>query len=90
VLGGGGERNQQGRVVRITPLGAPDRILTRVIEAGSGVHSQNQYDLLVGAPWPGEYEITVGFAAGDVTMTAARGDAITIFADGRVEDEIED
>lgn len=90
VLGGGGERNQQGRIVRIRPLDAPDRVLTRVIESGSGLHSQNQYDLLVGAPWFGEYEITVGFAAGDVTTTAARGDALTIFADGRVEDEIED
>ena len=90
VVGVGSEQNQQGRIVRITPQDAPDRVLTRVIESGSGLHSQNQYDLLVGAPWPGEYEITVGFAAGDVTTTAEAGDELTIFADGRVEDEIED
>jgi hypothetical protein len=90
VVGVGGEQNQQGRIVRIVPEETPNRIMTRVIESGSGLHSQNQYDLLVGAPWPGEYVITVGFAAGDVTTTAAAGDELTIFADGRVEDEIED
>jgi hypothetical protein len=90
VAGVGGEHNQQGRVVRITPQQMPNRVMTRVIESGSGLHSQNQYDLLIGAPWPGEYEITVGFAAGDVTTTAESGDELTIFADGRVEDEIVD
>jgi hypothetical protein len=64
--------------------------MTRVIESGSGLHSQNQYDLLIGAPWRGDYDITVGFAAGDVTTTAAAGDELTIFADGRVEDTIDD
>lgn len=90
ILGVGGEQNQQGRIVRISPVDNPNRIMTRVIESGSGLHSQNQYDLLVGAPWPGEYEVTVGFAAGDVTTTAVAGDELTIFADGRVEDEIDD
>ena len=90
IVGVGGEQNQQGRIVRITPVGQPDRIMTRVIESGSGMHSQNQYDLLIGAPWIGEYQVTVGFAAGDVTTTAVAGDTLTIFADGRVEDEIED
>jgi hypothetical protein len=90
VVGVGGEQNQQGRIVRITPQEMPNRIMTRVIESGSGLHSQNQYDLLVGTPWPGEYEITVGFAAGDVTTTAAAGDELTIFADGHVEDAIVD
>jgi hypothetical protein len=89
VLGGGGERNQQGRIVRIVPQGTPDRIMTRVIESGSGLKSQNQYDLIIGAPWPGEYDITVRFAAGDVTTTALAGDELTIFADGRIEDEID-
>ena len=90
VVGGGGEQNQQGRILRITPEGQPNRIMTRVIDSGSGKQAQGEYDLIVGAPWPGEYEITVGFAAGDVTTTAEPGDDLTIFADGRVEDEIED
>ena len=89
ILGVGGERNQQGRIVRVVPQGAPTRIMTRVIESGSGLRSQSQYDLIFGAPWPGTYDITVGFAAGDVTTTAEPGDDLTIFADGRVEDSID-
>ena len=85
VLGAGGERNQQGRVVRITPQSAPDRIMTRVVESGSGLRSQNQYDLLVGTLWPGEHDISVRFADGIVTATAEPGDDLTIFADGRVQ-----
>ncbi|MBX3703734.1 MAG: VCBS repeat-containing protein [Steroidobacteraceae bacterium] len=84
VLGVGGERNQQGRVVRIVPQGQPDRIMTRVVESGSGLRAQNQYDLLVGAPWPGEYDISVRFATGVVNATAEAGDDLTIYADGRV------
>ncbi|MGQ0430238.1 MAG: FG-GAP-like repeat-containing protein [Gammaproteobacteria bacterium] len=84
VLGAGSERNQQGRVVRITPQDQPNRVMIRVVESGSGLQSQGQYDLLVGAPWPGEYDIEVRFAAGTVTATADAGDDLTIFADGRV------
>jgi len=84
VLGAGGERNQQGRIVRIAPQGAPARIMTRVIESGSGLRAQGQYDLLVGAPWPGEYDIAVRFGNGTVNATADPGDDLTIYADGRV------
>lgn len=85
VLGAGGEQNQQGRVVRVTPRDAPNRIMTRVVESGSGLHSQGQYDLNVGAPWRGEYDIAVRFASGVVTTTAEPGDDLTIFSDGRVQ-----
>jgi hypothetical protein len=43
------------------------------------------YDLVVGTPWPGDYDVTVGFANGDVTTTAKSGDKLVIFEDGRVE-----
>jgi hypothetical protein len=89
VLGAGGERNQQGRIVRVAPVDTPTRIMTRVIESGSGLHSQNQYDLIVGAPWTGEYAISVRFAAGVVNATAEAGDDLTIYADGRVEEGLE-
>jgi hypothetical protein len=81
-----GLRNQQGRIVRVVPEEQPDRILTRVVESGSGLRSQGMYDLLVGAPWPGDYEVTVRFATGDVTTTVEAGDRKVIFADGTVED----
>jgi hypothetical protein len=60
--------------------------MTRVVESGSGLRAQGMYDVLVGAPWPGDYEVTVGFADGEVTATLEAGDAKIIFADGRVED----
>ena len=86
VLGSGGERNQQGHIVKIVPRSFPNRIMTRVIESGSGLQSQNQYDLLVGAPWLGTYDISVQFRSGPtVNATADPGGSVTIFADGRVE-----
>ncbi len=84
VLGAGGERNQQGHIVKLVPRSYPNRIITRVIESGSGLQAQNQYDLLVGAPWLGTYDISVRFRNGTVTGTVEPGGAVTIFEDGRV------
>jgi len=89
VLGAGGERNQQGRIVKIVPAGTTGRTMTRVIESGSGLRSQGDYDLLVGAPWAGEYEVSVRFGSGWYTTTAEQGDALTIYADGRVVDGLQ-
>ncbi len=86
IVDGDGDRNQQGRIVRLVPEGQPNRILTRVVESGSGLRSQGMYDVVVGTPWPGDYEVTVRFADGDVTTTLEAGDEKFIFADGRVED----
>lgn len=86
IVGADGERNQQGRIVRVVPQDEPTRIMTRVVESGSGLRSQNMYDLIFGAPWPGTYDVTVRFAAGDVTTTAEAGDQLAISADGTVED----
>ena len=84
VLGSGSEHNQQGRIVRLVPRSYPNRIITRVIDSGSGLQAQNQYDLLVGAPWPGTYDIAVRFRNGTVSGTVEPGAAVTIFEDGRV------
>lgn len=86
IVGADGERNQQGRVVRIVPRSAPTRVMTRVIDGGSGLRAQNMYDLLVGAPWPGIYDVTVRFADGEFATTAEGGDELVIFADGEVQD----
>jgi len=86
VLGAGGEHNQQGRIVKIVPQGVTGRTMTRVVESGSGLRAQGDYDLLVGAPWTGEYEISVRFRDGWVNTTAEQGAEITIYADGRVEE----
>jgi hypothetical protein len=85
VLGAGGEHNQQGRIVKIVPAGTTGRTMARVIESGSGLRSQGDYDLLVGAPWEGDYEISVRFKDGWFTTTATQGAKLTIYEDGRVE-----
>ena len=89
VLGAGGERNQQGRIVKIVPSGVDGRTITRVIESGSGLRSQGDYDLLVGAPWPGEYQVSVRFKDGWYTTTAEPGDSLTVYEDGRVADGLQ-
>ena len=86
IVGNDGERNQQGRVVRVVPVTAPTRIMTRVVDSGSGLRAQSMYDILIGAPWPGDYTVTVGFAGGEVTATLKAGDRKVVFPDGSVED----
>jgi hypothetical protein len=86
IVGADGARNQQGRIVRVVPEEAPTRIMTRVVDSGSGLQAQNMYDLLIGTPWPGDYTVTVRFAGGDVTTTLESGDAKIISEDGTVED----
>ena len=90
VVDGDGNRNQQGRVVRVASVEHPDRVMARVVESGSGLRAQGDYDFLVGVPWPGDYEVTVRFADGDVTTTVNAGDQKIIFEDGRVEDIFDD
>ena len=90
IVGADGTRNQQGRIVRVVPETCADRIMTRVVDSGSGLQAQNMYDLLVGAPWPGDYAVTVRFAGGDVTTTLEAGDAKIIFEDGRSRTSIPD
>lgn len=89
VLGAAGERNQQGRIVKIRPSGFSGLTITRVIESGSGLRSQGSYDLLVGDPWPGNYEIAVRFRDGWFTTTAQPGAQLTIYEDGRVVDGLQ-
>ena len=84
VVGAHGERNQQGRVVRVSPIAASGRTMLRVVDSGSGYMAQNDYDLLIAAPWAGDYEIAVRVAGGWVRATAAPGDRLTIAADGVV------
>ncbi len=89
VLGAGGEYNQQGRIVKVTPAHVTGRTMARVVESGSGLRSQGDYDLLVGAPWPGAYQVRVRFRNGWFTTTAEPGDELTIYEDGRVVDGLQ-
>jgi FG-GAP-like repeat len=59
LLGPNGERNQQGRVVRMSPQSRPDVIFTRVVDSGSGYLTQNQYPLLITSPYSETHVVTI-------------------------------
>lgn len=83
VLGALGERNQQGRAVRVRPASGSAQTILRFVESGSGYMAQGDYDLLVGVPWAGPLEVSVLFDTGWVTTTTAAGGAVTLYEDGR-------
>jgi hypothetical protein len=84
VVGSRGERNQQGRVVKISPASRPDVIYTRVVDGGSGFLSQNQYPLLVGTLFQEPHTVTVYFDNGPVSFTVAPGERVRVHRGGLV------
>lgn len=84
IVGANGQRNQQGRIVRIRPLAVGSISMTRVVESGSGYMAQGDYDLLVGAPWEGDYEVSVRYKSGWLAATVRQGELLTIFEDGQL------
>jgi hypothetical protein len=81
-----GFKNQHGRVVKITPQDYPDVTMTRIVDGGSGYLSQNQYELIVGTPFPGAHTVQVYFAPGMIQFVVYPGERKRVFEDGRVED----
>jgi hypothetical protein len=82
VVGPNGEKNQQGRVVHVTPQVPNAPIYTRAVDSGSGYMSQSQYDLLMGTPFftdisgtPIQHTVSVIFpnyaAGGTITVTGS-------------------
>jgi hypothetical protein len=76
VRGADGRRTEQGRVVRVRiPNDAcaaqtEGCTMTRVVDGGSGYHSQNQYPILVGTRYSGPHTVEVLLPkAGDPTAT---------------------
>jgi hypothetical protein len=84
VLGKNGERNQHGRVVRISPVSRPAFFMTRVVDGGSGYLSQSQYPLLVGTPWNETHVVRVGYPGRTVQFNLRPGEKARVYADGRV------
>jgi len=98
VLGPNGERNQQGRVVRMSPQSRPDVILTRVVDSGSGYLTQNQYPLLIASPYSERHVVTIVLPQtfnsnklAKISFTISPGQRARVFApsvsnpNGRVE-----
>jgi hypothetical protein len=84
VRGADGRENQHGRVLRValpkpgcSGFSGPGCTLTRVVDGGSGYHSQNQYPILVGTPYEGAHEIEILFPApaNPATTVAVRATA---------------
>jgi hypothetical protein len=82
VVGAGGEQNQAGRVVRVSPMLRPEVVMTQVVDGGSGYMSNAPYDLTFATPYEGAYTVSVRFAQAAYTVTAHRGDRVTLRADG--------
>ncbi len=79
-----GRRNQFGRVVRLSPVDEPGLVMTRVVDGGSGLLSQNQYTLLVGLPRAVPHVVRVRFDSGERTFTVEPGQRLRLYRDGRV------
>jgi len=87
LLGPNGERNQQGRVIKVSPMSAPNVIYTRVVDGGSGYLSQNQYPLLIGSRYNENHIVSVSLpsnfvSGGTATMSfvISPGQKATVFA----------
>ena len=78
-----GGHTQYGRVVRVRPRQAPGVTYTRVVDGGSSLLSMNQYPILIGTPYDGDFDVTVRFADGERTWVVRAGERARLFADGR-------
>lgn len=84
VTGIDGQRNQQGRVVRMTPVGEPGVVITRVVDGGSGYMSQRPYAMRIGSPYPGPHRVEVQFGAHSVAAIVDEGESVEIREDGTI------
>jgi hypothetical protein len=85
VVDAAGAHNQYGRVAQVRPRQAPGVVYTRVVDGGSGFLAQNQYELLIGTPYTGQFDVTVRFAGAVRTFVVTAGQRVRLFADGRHE-----
>ncbi len=76
VLGKGGQKNQQGRLVHIFPKSQPGFLMTRIVESGSGYITQNQYELLVGSNEP--HHVIVRFPEGITEFDILPGECMEV------------
>lgn len=86
VVGPNGEKNQQGRVLKVTPQNHTDIVFTRIVDSGSGFMAQNQYDLLVGTPYQETHTVTVYFRTGMVQFAMNPGERKRVHPNGTVVD----
>ncbi len=82
VRGPAGERNQQGRIVKIYPQNHPGVIFTRFVDSGSGYLVQSPYEIFVGTPYQEPHLVKVYYYGGIVEFTINPGEKKMVFPDG--------
>lgn len=87
VLGPNGEKNQQGRMIKATPLTHTSTIYTRLVDGGSGFNSQTQYPVLIGTPYEAPHRVEVYYATGVVSFTIEPGQRARVYPSGAVDVE---
>ena len=85
VVDAAGRKNQFGRVAHVRPASAPGVTMTRIVDGGSGMLSQNPYPLTIPTPYPGTHRVDVRFAGSTVSFSMQPGQRIRVYADGRTE-----
>jgi hypothetical protein len=83
IVDAAGAHTQYGRVAQVRPRQAPGVVYTRVVDGGSGFLAQGQYELLIGTPYTGQFDVTVRFADAVRTFVVTAGQRVRLFADGR-------
>lgn len=85
VRGPAGERNQQGRIVKIYPLNHPQVVFTRFVDSGSGYLTQSPYEIFVGTPYTEPHRVEVYYYGGIVNFIINPGNKKRVFPSGKIE-----
>lgn len=83
VVGPNGERNQFGRLVRVSPQSNSSFKITRLVDSGSGYMAQGQYPLLIGSSYNETHNATVTSWRNSVvtiSFTISPGYKATVYA----------
>lgn len=84
MVGPSGERNQQGRILKIYPQNHPGIVFTRFVDSGSGYLTQSPYEVFVGTPYQESHRVEANFASGMVTFSITPGQRKRVYPDGTV------
>jgi len=84
VRGPAGERNQQGRIVKVYPQNHPSVIFTRFVDSGSGYLTQSPYEMFIGTPYTEPHRIEVYYHGGIVKFTINPGNKKRVYPDGMI------
>ena len=84
VRGPAGERNQQGRIVKIYPLNHSAVIFTRFVDSGSGYLTQSPYEIFIGTPYTEPHRVEVYYYSGVVKFTINPGNKKRVYPDGMI------